>query len=259
MQGLLVAFGGPNRGVTKVPPQSEAPPDPPPYSEVIGTKDMPGGERGGRRRRLRRKKKGVLVAFEGIDGSGKHTQIELMRRAMRGRRLSILRYPDLKGKFGRRIRRFLRGIERLDPEEQFRLFSMDIAKDRARVEAALASGAVILLDRFIASTVAYQTAGGLDFEKALSLARSLSLPEPDLTILLDLPAEAALARKRKQKGASGLHVFEKEAIFQKRVRAAYRALARGGLFSRRWLVLDGMRPPESIHEEIKAQIEKLLR
>lgn len=205
--------------------------------------------------------RGLLIAFEGIDGSGKHTQIALLRRALAGRRVTVLRYPDMRGKFRVSIARFLAGKVRLTPAQQFALFAQDIAKDKDRIARLLSEGNTVMLDRFIASTVAYQSAGGLGFSKALVLARSLSLPEPDITILLDLPAKVALARKRRQKSARGraLHAFEKSVAFQEKVRAAFKRLARGGLLSKKWLVVNAALPPGKIHEKIKAQIYKLLK
>ncbi|MEM4390221.1 MAG: dTMP kinase [Candidatus Micrarchaeia archaeon] len=203
---------------------------------------------------------GTLIAFEGIDGSGKHTQITLLRKAMREKRPKVFHYPDLKGKFRAPIARFLAGKVRLTPAQQFALFAQDIAKDKDRIARLLSEGNTVMLDRFIASTVAYQSAGGLGFSKALVLARSLSLPEPDITILLDLPAKVALARKRRQKSARGraLHAFEKSVAFQEKVRMAFRRLAREGFLSKRWLVVNAALPPNEIHAIIKAHLHKLL-
>jgi len=119
---------------------------------------------------------------------------------------------------------------------------------------ALSSGALVLCDRFADSTTAYQHYGrGVDgaVVQAVNAAATDGLT-PDLTVLLDMPPRAALARAN----ANANYMERQNVEFHERVRAGYLELAQGD--PQRWLVLDAMRPVQELSAEIWARLEPLL-
>lgn len=204
---------------------------------------------------------GLFLAFEGIEGCGKSTQIaELARHlAQRGRTCRVTREPG-GTPLGEALRRIL-----LDPEsagidgltELFLLEASRRAHTREVIEPALARGEVVIADRFADSSVAYQGGGrglGVELVERLNAVATGGLM-PRLTFLLDLAPEEGLARvaRRDRRGDR----MEQEAIeFHRRVAEGYRALAarRGAAYC----VLDAARPPEDLAREIRESVSPLL-
>ena len=170
-------------------------------------------------------KRGRLLAFEGLDGCGKSTQVAALARALEqaGHELIATREPS-DGPAGRRIRSMARSGQRVAPEEELRWFVEDRRAHVAEViRPALASGRLVLTDRYYLSTVAYQGARGLD--AAMILADSeAEFPLPDLAILLEIEPEVSLARVG-DRGEPLDAAFEQRE-FLERVAANYRALDR---------------------------------
>ena len=164
---------------------------------------------------------GLLVVLEGIDGSGKSTQIDLLREALRKRGISVstAREPS-NSLWGKRIREKAKQAGSLSGEEQLRLFLLDRSLHfRQTLLPSLMAGNVVLLDRSYPSTYAYQGATGLSGEEIL--ARNLRIcPPPDLMLLYDLPVEAAWERLR---GRTLEPLFER-VDFLHRVRTLYREI-----------------------------------
>ena len=116
------------------------------------------------------KRKGWLIAFEGIDGTGKTTQIELLAEVLRQRGLRVVatREPT-DGQYGRKIRQLYKNRKSVTPEEELNLFLHDRREHVVQVIApALASGKVVLTDRYYYSTAAYQGAAGHDPQKIIA-------------------------------------------------------------------------------------------
>ena len=170
-------------------------------------------------------KRGRLLAFEGLDGCGKSTQVAALARALEqaGHEVIATCEPS-DGPAGRRIRSMARSGQRVAPEEELRWFVEDRRAHVAEViRPALASGRLVLTDRYYLSTVAYQGARGLD--AAMILADSeAEFPLPDLAILLEIEPEVSLARVG-DRGEPLDAAFEQRE-FLERVAANYRALDR---------------------------------
>lgn len=145
--------------------------------------------------------RGKFIAIEGIDGSGKRTQIELLSRALDARGVPHVRYsfPRYESSFGRLVARYLNGefgrLEAVDAHFSALLFAGDRFEAKAELEAALAEGKTILTDRYIGSNLAHQTArvGSQRREEFLTWLKRLEysiygLPVEDLVIYLRLPA-----------------------------------------------------------------------
>jgi len=138
---------------------------------------------------------GQLIAFEGLDGCGKSTQIARLAASLRaaGRDVVLTREPT-DGEFGRRIRATARSGDEIPPEQELRWFVEDRRAHVAGViRPALAAGQTVLSDRYYLSTVAYQGARGGDPDGILEDSEA-EFPHPDLVLLLEIEPAAGLAR-----------------------------------------------------------------
>ncbi|VVC02646.1 Thymidylate kinase [Candidatus Burarchaeum australiense] len=200
----------------------------------------------------------MLIVFEGIDGSGKATQIKrlLAHLKLRGRKAALLAYPDMNGPLGRTIGALLHGELELGAEAQFFLFLADIARDQARLREALKSNDVVILDRYCFSTVAYQTCKGMDGKKASKLVEETRLMQPDLAILLDIDPEVSSARKQAERE---LDAFEADIKFQECVRSSFKSLAKRKFMARRWGVVDAAGEPDEVFARVRAEIDSLIK
>ena len=146
--------------------------------------------------------RGRLIALEGLDGCGKTTQAARLADALRARGHAVLltREPS-DGPIGQRIRALARSGDPLSAEQELGLFLDDRREHVALViEPALAAGRWVVTDRYTLSTVAYQGARGLDWQKLLARSES-EFPLPDAVLLFELPVETGLARTRTRGGA----------------------------------------------------------
>jgi len=200
-----------------------------------------------------------FIVFEGGDGSGKSTQARSLLRRMHRRGVKALRTHEPGGTpLGQYLRRLLKSGDAMTPMSELMLFEAARAQlvDTV-IKPFLDQGGVVIADRFTSSTMAYQGYGrGLDRELIERLNREAAGGlEPDLTVLLDLPVETALARKGKGKG--NRDNFDGAPVdFHRKIRRGYTALAAadpGG-----WLVLDGQRPPEDLGREIWVKVQSIL-
>ena len=198
-----------------------------------------------------------FIVFEGGDGSGKSTQARSLLRRLRNRGIKVLRTREPGGTpLGQSLRRLLKSGEPMAPISELMLFEAARAQLVQQViRPFLDQGGVVIADRFTSSTVAYQGYGrGLDRELIERLNREATGGlEPDLTVLLDLPAEAALRRKENQ----AVDTFEAAPPeFHQRVRKGY--LAQAARTRHRWLVLDATEPKRELSKQIWAKVQPLL-
>jgi dTMP kinase len=198
--------------------------------------------------------KGFLIALEGIDGSGKSTQAEMLAASLKkdGHQVVLTREPT-HGPAGQRLQRYLLGPSRhLSPAEELDLFMADRREHVAQIiKPALERGQVVLTDRYYYSSVAYQGALGLDPNDILA-ANEAFAPVPDLVFILELPVTQALARLAK-KGKAARQVSE-SFPYLKRVEAVYASL-KGPQFRR----LDAARPPMEVHAALLEEVRKSLK
>ncbi len=166
---------------------------------------------------------GRLIAFEGLDGSGKSTQLERLAARLRATGCDVVttreptEFPS-----GQRIREMARSGEQLEPEEELRWFVEDRCLHVAQVIApALRADRIVLTDRYYLSTVAYQGARGLDFEEILGDSED-AFPIPDLVLLLEIDPQIAFERVH-ARGSEIEGVFEQRE-FLSRVASVFDAL-----------------------------------
>lgn len=207
---------------------------------------------------------GIFITFEGSEGCGKTTQIELLTHALRdaGRRVLVTREPG-GTPVGEQIRHVLqhsRDSEAMTPEAELLLFAASRAQlVREVVEPALAAGTDVISDRFLDSTTVYQgVARRLDDADVRSInGFAVSGCLPDLTFILDLEAAEARRRVFDGPGRSGEpDRIEREPLdFYERVRAGYLELA---AMSSRFRVLDGARPREVLAAQILQTVQEVL-
>jgi dTMP kinase len=193
----------------------------------------------------------MFITVEGPDGGGKTTQIRRLaeRLADAGQPVLVTREPGGTS-IGRELRRILLDADdALMPATEAFLMSADRTEHVHQViRPALESGSIVLSDRFLDSTLAYQGGGrGLDM-KLLRDMQSLATGGlvPDLTILLDLPVDEGIARKRADADMNRLD--HESLVFHERVASTFRDLAREN--PSRWLVIDATQDVEMVHTAI---------
>ena len=187
----------------------------------------------------------MLIAFEGLDQSGKQTQAQRLRRrlARNGRRVRALSFPEYETPIGAEIARALAGRRSFGADVMQLLYVANRCEFRPKLEAWLAAGDIVICDRYRASSVAYGEAQGLDPDWLTDIQRGL--PEAAVTILLDIPPGTAVARKR-----TGRDRYERDLALLERVRASYRRqAARGG-----WAVIDGEAPKDQVTAAVEEAV-----
>ena len=193
---------------------------------------------------------GRFITFEGIDGAGKSTQIEVIHQAIKTRGIEVVRTREPGGTpLSEKIRELLL-TESMQPETETLLFFASRAEHIARViRPAMARGAWVLSDRFTDATYAYQVGGrGFSAEKVEALeAWTHGGFQPDLTVLFDIEPQGAAERLAK---ARQLDRFEKESLdFFTRVREAY--LTRARQYPERFLIINSMRDKDVVSDELR--------
>jgi dTMP kinase len=173
---------------------------------------------------------GLLIAFEGLDQSGKETQAQRLAESLErlGRRVRLASFPDYGTPIGREIGRALRDEHEYPADVMQLLYIANRYERRPELAAWIAAGDIVLCDRYLASSVAYGETQGLDGAWLLDTQRHL--PQPDLTILLDIAPATAVARK-----AVGRDRYERDLALLTRVRESYRRQGRAP----GWVCLDG--------------------
>jgi dTMP kinase len=206
---------------------------------------------------------GRFITFEGGEGAGKSTQIDRLAARLRARGASVITTREPGGsERAERIRGALLagGAKPLGRLAEALLFSAArLDHLQARIRPALETGAFVLSDRFADSTRAYQGLdGGLDPGVIASLERIVvGATRPDLTFILDLPAETGLSRAsaRRQARAETADRFEAERIdFHERLRQAFLEIAKAE--PGRCLVIDAAESADAIEERIWAAVEE---
>ena len=170
---------------------------------------------------------GHLVAFEGLDQSGKQTQAERLLEAFRtaGYQAEFLTFPTYDTAIGEEIGRALKGERDYQPDTLQLLYIANRFEFRTRIEAWLGAGTMVVCDRYLASSIAYGAAQGVDAGWLATIQRPL--PQPSLTLLLDIPPEASLTRKRAARDK-----FERDLPLLGRVRESYLAQAQDPSWTR---------------------------
>lgn len=188
----------------------------------------------------------MLIAIEGIDGSGKTTVAEFLKNRLIeiGYEVILLKEPT-DSPWGRKIKESY--SSRLSPEEELELFLKDREYDaKENIIPALEKGMVVIMDRYYYSTIAYQGALGFDTEELRDRNEKIA-PKPDLLIVLDLPPEKALKRVKKR---GEPNEFEKSEYLRK-VREIFLSIPEA-------VVVDADRETEEIKREVFEKVIEVL-
>lgn len=192
---------------------------------------------------------GHLIAFEGLDQSGKQTQAERLLAMLRehGRDAQFLSFPDYATPIGAEIGRALRGERDYAADVMQLLYVANRYEYRGRIEQWQARGGVVVCDRYLASSIAYGEAQQLD--PTWLTAVQAHLPQPSLTVLLDIPPDASLVRKQRDRDR-----YEQDLQLLARVRESYLRQAA----QRHWVRVDGTRDKDAVTAEVIAAIRSRL-
>lgn len=222
--------------------------------------------------------RGKLIAIEGIDGSGKRTQVELLTRALRARGHAVFAtgFPQYDSTFGKMIGQFLNGelgpLESVNPHFTALLYAGDRCEAKTKLEAALSNGQIVLADRYIGSNLAHQTARVAPEKRAAFVEwierleyGTYGLPREDLVVYLRVPAQEA-QKLVGQKSARSYTSAEKD-LQEASLRHLEDAAAIYDSLARRphWAVIEcydatrgAIRVPEQIASDVLAAVEAVL-
>src|SRR5215831_6349495 len=184
---------------------------------------------------------GHLIAFEGLDQSGKQTQAETLRDRLKqdGHKSRLVSFPDYGTSIGEEIARALQGEREYGPDVMQLLYVANRYERKPDLQRWLDGGLILVSDRYMASSVAYGEAFGLDPEWLTDMQKYL--PMPALTILLDIAPETAARRKAVDRDR-----YERDLALLGRVRESYRRQAA----EQGWIVLDGERSKEAVAADV---------
>ncbi len=192
---------------------------------------------------------GLLIAFEGLDQSGKQTQAERLRDRVTaaGRYVKLLSFPDYGTPIGEEIERALRGARNYAPDVMQLLYVANRYEWRTEIEKQRNEGTILICDRYLASSVAYGEAQGLDRTWLLEIQRYL--PQPDITFLLDIAPDVSAKRKTVDRDR-----YERDLALLGRVRDSYLRLAQDSS----WVHLSADRDREIVAADVWAAVERRL-
>ena len=193
---------------------------------------------------------GLLIAFEGLDQSGKQTQGELLRDRLKqdGHKSRVVSFPDYGTSIGEEIARALQGEREYGADVMQLLYIANRYERKPDLQRWLEGGLVLVCDRYTASSVAYGEAFGLDPLWLIEMQKFL--PPPALTILLDIAPETAARRKSTDRDR-----YERDLALLGRVRESYQRQASAG---GNWVVLDAEQSKEAVADEVVSVVSSRL-
>jgi dTMP kinase len=192
---------------------------------------------------------GRLIAFEGLDQSGKQTQAESLAASLRaaGHTVQMISFPDYDTTIGGEIGAALQGQRAYGPDVLQLLYIANRFEFAPRIRAWLSAGQMVVADRYAASSLAYGEAQGLDVAWLADVQRLL--PVADLTLVLDIAPETSLQRKRAARDK-----FERDLPLLSRVRASYQRQAAAPS----WCLIDGAQPADAVQAAVSAAVRSRL-
>jgi dTMP kinase len=192
---------------------------------------------------------GYLIAFEGLDQSGKQTQAERLASALADNRstVELLSFPDYTTAIGGEIGKALHGEREYEADVMQLLYIANRYEYRPRIAATIAAGGIIVCDRYLASSIAYGEAQGLDPDWLTGVQSYL--PQPALVLLLDIAPDASLQRKQIARDR-----YERDLALLGRVRASYDRQAT----QPNWQRIDGQRPKDDVTQAVFSAVRTRL-
>ncbi len=206
-------------------------------------------------------KKGLLITMEGPDGSGKTMQMDLLEAALREQGYPVIRSREPGGTpIGEAIRNVILNPEytEMDSMTEAMLYAASRAQHVAeKIKPAIAEGYIVLLDRFLDSSLVYQGIGrGMTIETIEAINRfATGGLQPDATIMVYIDYEEGLRRKKQQNGSLDRMEAQQD-NFHRRVNEGYLQLAQR--YPERIQLIDGARDPQTIHQDILKRVHELV-
>lgn len=192
-----------------------------------------------------------MLVFDGIDGCGKSTHAFLTVDYLisRGHETAFLKEPGADSPAGKKLREALKSGKRPSPREELMLFIEDRKWDvENRIEPALKTGKIVVMDRYYYSTVAYQGALGIDTKEIFEL--NSFAPKPDMAFILDIRPEMAVERIHRRRSAD----YFEELEYLKKVRNIFLSMRERPEVR----IIDSSGDRDSVRREIISEIEKIL-
>ena len=205
--------------------------------------------------------KGLFITFEGIDGCGKTTQIEMLSKDLEKEGIPYVLIREPGGTMiGEKIRTILLDKANSGMDERTELLLYEAARAqivKERIKPELEDGKVVICDRFYDSTIAYQGyARGLDLEEIDFLNNwSAAGIKPDITFLLDLDEKTAYERRHGRSDEED-RLEAEGLLFMKKVRDGYLSRSRE---DKRFLVLDALKTPDEIYQQIRKGVWEVVK
>ena len=187
----------------------------------------------------------MLIAFEGLDQSGKETQANHLRARLEqdGHRVHPLSFPDYATPIGQEIQKALAGEREFGPDVMQLLYVANRCEFRPKLDLWLPAGDIVMCDRYRASSIAYGEAQGLDPAWLTEIQQYL--PPATLTVVLDIAPETAVQRK-----ATGRDRYERDLSLLGRVRQSYRRQAE----QPGWVLINGELPKDEVRAAVEAAV-----
>jgi dTMP kinase len=204
--------------------------------------------------------KSLFITFEGIEGSGKSTQVGLLASKLKeeGADIVVVREPG-GTRIGEEIRNITHGRENVDLTAVAEAYLMSASRAqlvREMIKPALIAGKIVISDRFIDSSLAYQGYGRNLGEKTITQLNNLAVESmiPDLTFFLDVSPQIGFQRRNKTEKIDRLDLQQKD--FYDRVYEGYKKLAKK--YKSRYVVLDSTKSVEEVSRKIWENVKKIL-
>lgn len=193
----------------------------------------------------------MLIVFEGIDGSGKSTQVKLLKEALEKRNIKVRVLSEPSDSiYGKEVRRKLSSGE-YTPLELYHLFVKDREISAKKIKSLLKDGYIVIMDRYYISTIAYQGAQGISITKIIRDHKKF--PQPNLIFILDIDPYIALSRLKAKDSFENIE-------FLKEVRRIYLSIPRIlKIPCCKIMIINAEKNPEKIHIEILEVVLDYLR
>jgi len=202
-------------------------------------------------------KKGLLIALEGIDGAGKKTWSNILKKQITKKNISvkIFDYPDYKSPWGKIIKKYLYNKIDLNITEQFYTYFIDIIKDQDKIKQYILNGDIVILNRYFSSTVAFQCTKGFPYYKALSIIKAADPLIPDIAFFLDVSPKIAIERCYKRKKPDR-HESDLQLLTQ--VNQFYKKIIKEHILAHKWIIVDANIDLKSMQIIMKDTIDYIL-
>jgi dTMP kinase len=190
-----------------------------------------------------------VIAFEGLDQSGKQTQAERLLAAFRaaGQTAEFLTFPAYETAIGEEIDRALHGRRDYQPDTLQLLYIANRFEFKPKIESWLAAGTMVVCDRYLASSIAYGEAQGVDARWLADIQRHL--PQPSVTVFMDMTPEVSLARKHADRDR-----FERDMPLLGRVRHSYQRQAQAA----GWITVNAAREKDAVAADVISAVRSRL-